>query len=178
MSIWKLSFVRSATRLNSRVHDSESLEWSASSEPEISLLDDDTAHAVVTDPAAETRTRRTEHSGSGCQPSPGGLRLMFREWVGEKIAAARLFAADTDSFDTAQFAAPWRSGHDAKNPGSVGTHSSLKSIFAPSGETVACRREVSRVLYFLGTSALGGVQPGLDLGILVVSAVLAMTSTL
>ena len=46
-----------------------------------------------------------------------------------------------------------------------------------SSLTVAFRPEVSGLLYFVGTRSFGGVQPGLDPGILVGSAVLAMTKT-
>ena len=47
-SIWKLSFARSSTRINRRVHDSGSLEWSVSFEPDIGLFAGSTAKAVVT----------------------------------------------------------------------------------------------------------------------------------
>ena len=53
-SIWKLSYARSPTRINRRVHDSGSHECLASSKPAISLLDGDTAQAVVTDTLSGT----------------------------------------------------------------------------------------------------------------------------
>jgi len=50
MSIWKSSFEPLSTRINRRVHDSASLEWSVSFEAALGLLVGSTAKAVVTDP--------------------------------------------------------------------------------------------------------------------------------
>ena len=56
-SIWKSSFEPLSTRINRRVHDSASLEWSVSFEAAIGLLVGSTAKAVVTDPETKEESR-------------------------------------------------------------------------------------------------------------------------
>src|SRR6516162_8791742 len=72
-SIWKSWFVRSSTRINRRVHDSESLEWSVSFDHDIRLFGGNTAKAVVT----TVRTADEGRSGPVLQQNPPIFKPCF-----------------------------------------------------------------------------------------------------